>query len=102
LPNTVDPQDVSPPSNRTLLHDVPDSAAILNCRERWLLMQLRSGRFPGHKVQRQWRMSDDDIAAAVDLCAVTTEQTPSASLADQLTERSRRAHTAGKRGGDAA
>jgi hypothetical protein len=76
--------------NGHLLHDTAEAAVILHCRERWLIMQLRSGRFPGRKVQRQWRMSDADIDAAIELCKVTPEPTESVSLADQLTERSRR------------
>ena len=73
-----------------LLYTVAEAAALMQCRERWLLMQLRAGRFPARKVQRQWRMSDADIQRAIELCAVTPQ--PSAlSLAEQLTERSRRA-----------
>lgn len=32
--------------------------------ERWVMRQLRSGRFRGQKVGRRWFMSDQDIAAA--------------------------------------
>jgi hypothetical protein len=74
-----------------LLHDLAESAVILNCRQRWLMMELRAGRLPGRKVHRQWRMSDADIQAAIELCAVAPQQSAAPSLADQLTERSRRA-----------
>jgi hypothetical protein len=36
--------------------------------ERWLIEQLRSGRFPGRKVGRRWRMTDKDISDALDIC----------------------------------
>ena len=36
--------------------------------ERWLIEQLRAGRFPGRKVARHWRMTEQDIADALDLC----------------------------------
>ncbi|AMT72141.1 helix-turn-helix domain-containing protein [Mycobacteroides immunogenum] len=34
----------------------------------WLAVQLRSGRFSGYKVGRKWRMSDADIAEALEKC----------------------------------
>jgi hypothetical protein len=37
--------------------------------ERWLIEQLRAGRFPGRKVGRHWRMTDDDVSAALDICS---------------------------------
>jgi hypothetical protein len=78
---------------KPLLHTVAEAAALMQCRERWLLMQLRAGRFPARKVQRQWRMSDADINAAIELCAVAP-QPSTLSLAHQQTERSRRMHGA--------
>lgn len=35
---------------------------------RWVIEQLRSGRFPGRKVGRNWRLTDQDIADALDAC----------------------------------
>lgn len=35
---------------------------------RWLIERLRDGRFPGRKVGREWRMTDEDIEAALDAC----------------------------------
>jgi hypothetical protein len=35
---------------------------------RWLIERLRDGRFPGRKVGREWRMTDQDIIDALDLC----------------------------------
>lgn len=34
----------------------------------WLAAQLRSGRFGGYKVGRKWRMSDQDVAEALEKC----------------------------------
>jgi hypothetical protein len=36
--------------------------------ERWLIEHLRSGRFPGRKVGRHWRLTDQDIADVLDVC----------------------------------
>jgi hypothetical protein len=36
--------------------------------ERWLVEQLRAGRFPGRKIGRHWRMTDQDVRDALDLC----------------------------------
>ena len=35
---------------------------------RWLVHQLRSGRFTGRKIGRSWRMTDQDIADSLDTC----------------------------------
>jgi hypothetical protein len=35
--------------------------------ERWLVRQLRRGRFHGTKIGRHWRMSDRDIEAALEV-----------------------------------
>jgi hypothetical protein len=34
--------------------------------QRWVVRQLRSGRFPGLKIGRNWFMTDADIEAAQD------------------------------------
>ena len=36
--------------------------------ERWLIEKLRSGEFPGRKVGRNWRMTEEDILDALDTC----------------------------------
>jgi hypothetical protein len=46
-----------------------EAAEQMGCRERWLLDQLRAGRFRGRKVARHWRLTDDDIQFALDVCA---------------------------------
>lgn len=57
--------------------------------ERWLIEQLRDGRFPGRKVGRNWRMTEHDIADALDLCRNEHRSTHSAPVIG-LTPRSRR------------
>ncbi|MGQ9350712.1 DNA-binding protein [Mycolicibacterium gilvum] len=37
--------------------------------ERWLIQKLRAGAFPGRKVGRNWRMTEQDITDALDACA---------------------------------
>lgn len=39
--------------------------------ERWVVEQIRSGRFPARKIGRSWRMTDQDIADALDACRNT-------------------------------
>ena len=59
--------------------------------ERWLIEQLRAGRFPGRKVGRHWRMTNSDIAEALDVCANDyTNSFLTAVPAAGLTPRSRR------------
>lgn len=38
--------------------------------EKWLAVQLRSGKLPGRKVGRHWRMTQSDIEAAVETFGV--------------------------------
>jgi excisionase family DNA binding protein len=49
-------------------HSTAEAAEQIGCSERWLIEQLRANRFPGRKVGRHWRMTDRDIADALDLC----------------------------------
>ena len=36
--------------------------------ERWLIERMRTGEFPGHKIGRSWRFTDEDIAAILVIC----------------------------------
>ena len=36
--------------------------------ERWLIDQIRAGRFPARKIGRAWRMTAQDIAEALEAC----------------------------------
>ena len=35
---------------------------------RWLIERLRDGRFPGRKIGKCWRLTDQDITDILDLC----------------------------------
>jgi len=51
-------------------YSIEEAAKIVGApSERWLLQQLRAGRFPGRKVGRHWRMTAQDIEDALDLCS---------------------------------
>ena len=49
---------------------------------RWVVDQIRSGRFPALKIGRIWRMTDQDIADALDACRNTLR--PQADPPQQL------------------
>jgi hypothetical protein len=52
------------------LMDLSQAAAKLHCGERWLADNLRAGRFPAKKIGRKWALSDDDVAAIIQICSV--------------------------------
>lgn len=82
----------------SLTHSLEESAALLgdDVKLEWLMLQLRSGRFPGRKIARKWRMTDEDIQAALDICRntdrVTGQQSDDPVLS--LTRTSQRRRTA--------
>lgn len=47
--------------------------------ERWLIHKLRAGAFPGRKVGRNWRMTEQDITDALDVCANDIRRIPTSS-----------------------
>lgn len=52
-----------------ITYSVAEAAEQLGApSERWLVDQLRAGRFPGRKVGRRWRMTDSDIRDTLDTC----------------------------------
>lgn len=56
-------------------HSVTFAAECLGAPSvRWVIDQIRAGRFPARKVGRAWRMTDQDIAEAVDACRNRTER----------------------------
>ncbi|KUI26505.1 hypothetical protein AU195_05685 [Mycobacterium sp. IS-1496] len=58
--------------------------------ERWLVEQLRAGRFPGRKIGRAWRMTAQDIADSLEVCRNAHRPVPAAAeSAVGLTARSR-------------
>ncbi|MUM06788.1 hypothetical protein B5P44_18655 [Mycobacterium sp. CBMA 213] len=44
--------------------------------ERWLATELRVGRISGHKIGRQWRMSEADVQDIIDKSRVTSRPAP--------------------------
>lgn len=52
--------------------------------ERWLIDQLRAGRFPGRKVGRRWRMTDSDMADAIDSCRINACSVTAASVGQRI------------------
>lgn len=50
-------------------YSVDELAESLACTSRWLTEQVRANKFPAHKVARQWRFTDQDVAAILLLCA---------------------------------
>jgi hypothetical protein len=49
-------------------YSTAEAAELIGSSERWLIEQVRTRRFPGRKVARRWRMTDQDIADAIDIC----------------------------------
>ena len=61
----------------SLTYDLAEAAErIGGVTEKWLAARLRAGKLPGRKVGRQWRMTDSDIEAAVELFGVGPQAIP--------------------------
>ena len=79
---------------------VDDNGDLLPGAVAWVERRLRRGVFPGYKAARRWRMTDDDIQAAIDSLrtrpqsafAVTVTEAPAADrpLLSSMTRTSRR------------
>jgi hypothetical protein len=72
----------------TLTYSLAEAAALIPCKERWLAEGLRAGRFPGRKIGRDWRLTDDDIHAII--AASAPEPSKPLSLVDGLSPAARR------------
>ncbi|WP_280393183.1 helix-turn-helix domain-containing protein [Nocardia wallacei] len=60
---------IEAPETRTLpLEEVADRLGAPSVD--WLARQLRAGKIPGRKVGRSWRMTESDVARAIELLAV--------------------------------
>jgi Helix-turn-helix domain len=57
-------------SVKPLVFDIRTAAELLGCSDRWLKIQLRSGRFPGRKITKRWCLSEEDINAILQMSAV--------------------------------
>jgi hypothetical protein len=69
-------------------HSLAEACALIGCEsEDWLIDRVRNGTFPGRKIVRQLRFSDDDIAKIIEACAVQPKTVK--QFVPELTERSR-------------
>jgi hypothetical protein len=57
--------------------------------ERWLIAQLRAGRFPGRKVGRQWRHTEQDVNDTLEVCLNDHRSISTGAERSGLTPRSR-------------
>ncbi|KPG04561.1 MULTISPECIES: helix-turn-helix domain-containing protein [Mycobacteroides] len=73
-------------------HSVEEASAILGAPSvRWVTEQLRAGRLRGYKVGRHWRMTDEDIAASIEIMRpVGRRSSVSVPIGAALTPTSRR------------
>lgn len=55
---------------------VADGAARLGQTEAWYLRQLRARKLPGHKIGRQWRLTESDLTQALEITAVAAVVAP--------------------------
>jgi excisionase family DNA binding protein len=54
----------------TLLITVEEGAARLGVSRDWYMRQLRARKLPGHKLNNKWRLSEQDLADALDITAM--------------------------------
>jgi Helix-turn-helix domain len=72
-------------------YSLAEAAEIVGApSKRWLIQQLRSGRFPGRKIGRHWRMTEQDIADTLELCRNECRAESNVLPLVGLTPRSRR------------
>lgn len=69
-------------------------AAELICgsesRAKWLANKLRNGQLPGYKVGRSWRLTESDVAAAIEALRPKPIQVPAVPVMTGLTRTSQR------------
>lgn len=52
-----------------ITYNIGDAAQRMGApSERWVVEQIRAGRFPARKMGRAWRMTEQDITDALDVC----------------------------------
>jgi hypothetical protein len=56
-----------------LVYDLDEASAKLGKSERWLADKLRARRFPGRKVGRTWKLTQDDLDEIIQLCAIARQ-----------------------------
>lgn len=72
-------------------HSLEEACALIGCESKdWLVDRVRNGAFPGRKIVRQLRFSDDDIAKIIERCAVPVKELVESVPVPTPTVRSRR------------
>ena len=75
-------------------HSIAEVCELIGCDSQdWLIDRVRDGRFPGRKIVRQLRFSDDDIRGIIDACSVQPRSIREMPI-PMPTARSRRSHFA--------
>jgi hypothetical protein len=70
-------------------HSISEVCALLGCDSPdWITDRVRDGTFPGRKIVRQLRFSDEDIHGIITACAVQPKG--GVRVVPELTDRSRR------------
>ncbi|MDV6230862.1 MerR family transcriptional regulator [Rhodococcus cercidiphylli] len=87
--------EAGPTPPAALTFDVEVGAQRLGVSTDWYLRQLRARKLPGHKLGNRWRLTDDDLAKALELTAVAAN--PTAADPAGLTPGSRRRLNRGTR-----
>jgi hypothetical protein len=98
ITNDIDPLEVSRPKVDAplmpeaipTLYTLEEAAQTLGCTEYWLATQLRARRFPATKISGRWRMTADDITAAIDICRPGPKPEPEDPILAGLTPIARR------------
>jgi excisionase family DNA binding protein len=60
----------APQPTPPLTFSVAEGAQRLGVKEAWYLIQLRARKLPGHKIGRQWRLTESDLTQALEITAV--------------------------------
>lgn len=57
------------------MYTIPECAEFLQCPEDYLRAKLRDGTFAGVKIAGRWRMTEDQICAAIEASSTTVRPT---------------------------
>lgn len=77
-------------ADEKLTYTPAEAAAMIPCKERWLVDQLRAGRFPGRKIARDWRMTRADIEEAIEISRYGSARARAAQIIDTVSPHTRR------------
>lgn len=50
-------------------YSLGEVAGALGCSRRWVMDQVRAGKFPARKIARHWRFTESDVQSILALCA---------------------------------